>query len=548
MPALNANTAATAVEMAAEILGNGFTIDSAIYFGDPAASGTYADGNTTNPNVLPSDTGVIFSTGAVANFANPTGANNQAGNTSTDTSGADGNAVFDAAAGSATFDAAYMEITFTPEPGQTSLNIEFRFYSEEYNEYVYSNFNDIALVQLDGVTQPISVGSGEISVNGINNAGAANPTFGNEANDPNPGNGQFDSANPNLYVDNTAGGFATEMDGFTVTLSLDIPVTPGVQQTLFIGIADVGDSSFDSSLVIASNNVADTSDTDPVATDDTGILTFGSNDKTVDLLANDTDPNGQTLTITQINGVNVVAGDFVTLNTGQTVELNGNGTITIVNASGALGETSFSYTIADTDGNTDSAFVTFDAQPICYCAGTMIETPYGPRAVEELKVGDVVLTRDNGLQPIRWVGVRSMVTSPKSAPIRIAAGAMGNTQTLLVSPQHRLLVTGYRAELYFGHAEVLVAARHLVNGNDISKLEPGVTTYYHIMFDQHEIITANGAMSESFQPGAYSLPGLDAGAREELFEILPELRANPQAHVKAARQTVRGQAGMLLAS
>lgn len=547
MPALNADTTATAVEMATEILGSGFTIDSAIYFGDPASSGTYTDGDTTNPNVLPSDSGVIFSTGNVSDFANATGANNQALNTSTDTAGVDGNSAFNTAAGSNTFDASYMEITFTPEPGQTSLNIEFRFYSEEYNDWVYTNFNDIALVQLDGVTQPISVGSGEISVNGINNAGVTNPGFGNQANDPNPGNGQFDSANPNLYIDNSAGGFATEMDGFTVTLSLDIPVTPGVQQTLLIGIADRGDTLFDSSLVIASNNVADTSDTDPVATDDTGILTFGSNDEIVDLLANDMDPNSQALTITQINGVDVVAGDVVTLNTGQTVELNANGTITLVNASGALGETSFSYTIADTDGNTDSAFVTFDAQPICYCSGTMIETPYGPRAVEDLGVGDLVLTRDNGPQPIRWVGERSMIATPKSAPIRIATGFLGNQTELYVSPQHRLLVSGYRSELYFGHAEVLVAALHLVNGDTVLKMKPGLVSYHHIMFDQHEIITANGAESESYQPGAYSLPGLDAAAREELFNVFPELRANPRAHVKSARETVRGQAGLLLA-
>jgi len=235
MPALNADTNATAVAMASEILGGGFTIDSATYTGAAASSGIYTDGDTTNPDVLPSDTGVILSTGNVASFANATGANNTAGGTSTGTSSADGVGIFDTAAGNNTFDAAYMTIVFTPEPGQTSLNLEFRFYSEEYNEYVYSDFNDIALVQLDGVTQPISVGSGEISVNGINNAGQENPNFGDEANDPNPGNGQFDSANPNLYIDNGDGAYATEMDGFTVTLSLDIPVTPGVQQTLVIG-------------------------------------------------------------------------------------------------------------------------------------------------------------------------------------------------------------------------------------------------------------------------------------------------------------------------
>ena len=242
MTLLNADTNASAVAMASEILGSGFTINSATYSGDSASSAIYTDGDTTNPGVLPSDTGVIFSTGNVSTFSNASGANNTAGGTTANTSGVDGNAAFDAAAGQSTFDASFLEINFTAEPGQTSINIEFRFYSEEYNEYVYSNFNDIALVQLNGVTQPISVGSGEISVNGINDAGTFNPGNGSEANDPNPGNGQFDSANPNLYIDNSTGAHATEMDGFTVTLSLDIPVTPGVTYDLMIGIADVGDT------------------------------------------------------------------------------------------------------------------------------------------------------------------------------------------------------------------------------------------------------------------------------------------------------------------
>ena len=92
-----------------------------------------------------------------------------------------------------------------------------------------------------------------------------------------------------------------------------------------------------------------------------------------------------------------------------------------------------------------------------------------------------------------------------------------------------------------------MAAQHLVNEDTVVKMQPGLVTYHHIMFDQHEIITANGTQSESYLPGAYSLPGLDIAAREELFAIFPELRANPTAHVKAARQSVRGQAGILLA-
>ena len=541
MTTLNADTTASAVAMAAEILGSGFTIDSATYTGDDAASAIYTDGDTTNPGVLPSDTGVILSTGNVSDFASAAGGNN-ATNTSTDTNDAGGTTPF----GAGTFDASYLTITFTPEPGQTSLNLEFRFYSEEYNEYVYSNFNDIALVQLDGVTQPISVGNGEISVNGINNAGVVNPANGSEANDPNPGNGQFDSANPNLYLDNTSGTYDTEMDGFTVTLSLDIPVTPGVQQTLMIGIADTGDALWDSSLVIASNNVPDTTDTDPIATDDTGIETFGANPKTVDVLGNDSDPNGQALTITQINGVNVVAGQTVTLPTGQDVTLNPNGTITLVNTGGNTGETSFSYTVADTDGNTDSAFVTFDAAPICFCAGTPILTPHGDRLVEDLAVGDLVLTRDAGPQPIRWIGKRRLMASECAAPIEFKPGAAGNRDTLLVSPQHRILCTGARAQLYFGTSEVLTSAQLFLGTAGVIKRPPGPVTYFHILFDTHQIVTASGLQCESYHPGEYSIPGLSQQAREELFALFPELRSNPNGYGPAARLSAKGRVGALL--
>lgn len=548
MPALTTDTNASAVAMASEILGGGFTINSATYSGDASASATYSAGDTTNPGVLPSDTGVIFSTGNVSGFANATGANNQGGGTSTNTSGTDGVAAFDTASGSNTFDASYIEINFTADPGQTTLNIEFRFYSEEYNEYVYSNFNDIALVQIDGVTQPISVGSGEISVNGINNAGVVNPTNGSQANDPNPGNGVFDSANPNLYIDNTAGTFATEMDGFTVTLSLDIPVTPGVAQTLLLGIADVGDSAWDSAIVIASNNVPDATDTDPVALDDVGIDTWGVNPKTVDVLANDTDPNGQALTITEINGVAVTSGQTVTLNTGQTVTLNANGTITLVNVGGATGSTSFSYTISDTDGNTDSAFVTFNAAPICFCKGAVIATPSGPRRVEALRPGDMVLTRDDGPQPIRWAGSRQMIATAQHAPVEFDIGAIGNDRILRVSPQHRMLLTGHLAQLYFGDEEVLSAACHLVNGTTVRQLAKGPVQYFHLMFDRHQIITADGAPSESFQPGDYSLPGLHDAAREELFEMFPQLRTDLGSYGMSARTSVPGSMAHVLAA
>lgn len=556
MPALNVDNTATATQMASEILGQGFVIDSATYFGDANSSGTYTGGDTSNPSVLPGDTGVIFSTGNTSGFANATGANNQQGGTTTDTGGVNGNAAFDTAAGQATFDASYIEIVFTPEPGQTSLNIEFRFYSEEYNEYVYSNFNDIALVQLDGVTQPISVGTGEISVNSINDAGTFNPTNGNQANDPNPGNGVFDSSNPNLYIDNSTGAFATEMDGFTVTLSLDIPVTPGVQQTLMIGIADVGDSAWDSSLIIASNQQTGPVDNDPIATDDTGIQTFGANPRTIDVLANDTDPNGQTLTITQINGVNVVANQTVTLATGEEVTLNPDGTITLVNVGGNLGSTSFSYTVADTDGNTDSAFVTFEAQPICFTPGALVATPYGLRDTVDLKVGDLVLTQDNGPQQIRWCGSRvldldAMQNPERFIPIRIRKGALGvNTPSadMLVSPRHQVLIASPLTALLFGTSEVFCAAEHLLHLPGIERaVEVTSVHYIHFLFDQHEVLRVNRLRTESLYPGQLAIEGLQAKAREEIFELFPSLRTDPNFGPAARFVARKGEAALLAA-
>lgn len=555
MAALDTDTSATAEEMASEILGNGFIINSATYTGANNSSATYTDGNTTNPDVLPSDSGVIFSTGNVDDFANANGANNTSTSTSTDTSGPNNVSQFDTAAGANTYDASYLEVNFTALPGQTTLNIEFRFYSEEYNEYVYSNFNDIALIQIDGVTIPLTVGSGEISVNSINNAGVNNPGNGNQANDPNPGNGVFDSANPNLYIDNTSGSYATEMDGFTVTLSMDIPVTPGVTYTLLIGIADVGDSAWDSSIIIASNTQMIGDDTDPIAVDDLGIETWGANAQTINVLANDTDPNSQTLTITQINGVDVVAGDEVTLATGHTVTLNPSGTVTLVNTGGGTGSGSFSYTITDTDGYTDSAFVGFNSNTICFTPGAMIDTPSGARPVEDLRAGDFVLTRDNGPQKIRWTGMTDYRFDNERAsdalqPIRIAKGSLGPdmpNRDILLSPRHQALVKSPDAMLLLGESEVLCAAEHLLH-------RPGVTrevgceriTYLHLLLDGHEILRANGLCTESLYPGSVALDGLAAKSRDEIFTIFPHLRSDPNLFGPAARYVARKREAQML--
>ena len=198
----------------------------------------------------------------------------------------------------------------------------------------------------------------------------------------------------------------------------------------------------------------------------------------------------------------------------------------------------------------DGTIVTFEniENVICFCSGTGIMTPHGPRAIETLTVGDLVLTKDRGPQPIRWAGSRTIATEKDTRPVIFEPGTIGNAKVLRVSPQHRMLIDDYRSQLYFGEEEVLANAKSLVNGTNIRFAETGLETYHHILFDQHEVIFAEGAPTESYHPGSYSLPGLDPKSREELFSIFPELRANPIAYGPSARPSLKTQQAKLLAA
>ncbi|MEL6701756.1 MAG: Hint domain-containing protein, partial [Pseudomonadota bacterium] len=178
---------------------------------------------------------------------------------------------------------------------------------------------------------------------------------------------------------------------------------------------------------------------------------------------------------------------------------------------------------------TDGTVVTFSniENIICFTPGAMISTPFGPRPVETLQAGDLVLTRDAGPQPIRWIGQRTVAATGDFAPVSIAGAALPHaTAPLLVSPQHRMLFTGYRAELLFGEREVFVAAKHLVDGRDVTFQPQAQVTYIHLMFDTHQIIEANGEPTESLHIGDETLAALSPGSREEVFSLFPQLRSH----------------------
>ncbi|MTH77633.1 Hint domain-containing protein [Paracoccus aestuariivivens] len=169
----------------------------------------------------------------------------------------------------------------------------------------------------------------------------------------------------------------------------------------------------------------------------------------------------------------------------------------------------------------------------CFARDTLIETPRGPVAVQDITIGDQVSTRDHGAQTVRWVGSAklgraALALNPHLKPIRIAAGALGHglpLSDLLVSPQHRVLVRSQIAQRMFGAPEVLVAAKQLLSvaGIDIAT-DLAEVEYFHILFDAHEVVTSNGAQTESLYPGPEALRSIGKAGAEEISALFPHLR------------------------
>lgn len=179
------------------------------------------------------------------------------------------------------------------------------------------------------------------------------------------------------------------------------------------------------------------------------------------------------------------------------------------------------------------------ATPVCFVKGTLITTPSGQIRIEDLRAGDLVETLDQGNQTIRWIGFQSLPAHGKYAPIRIQAGALGNTRDLLVSPQHRMLLTGWKLELLFDSTEVLATAKSLINDRLIMREEGGVVEYYHILFDTHQIIFAEGSPSESFHPGVQAMNSYSQATRREIYELFPALMVNISNYGRAARISLK---------
>jgi hypothetical protein len=183
----------------------------------------------------------------------------------------------------------------------------------------------------------------------------------------------------------------------------------------------------------------------------------------------------------------------------------------------------------------------------CFAAGTRIMTDQGAVPIETLVEGDLVLTRDDGLQPIRWIGKRTVDASGDLAPIRIAAGTFGNARDLRVSPQHRILVAGWQAELLFGEEEVLAPAKSLVNDTSICRQPLPAITYCHMLFERHQIVLSEGMWTESLHTGKEAMDSMTAQSQQEILRIFPELALADLPHSPLARPTLSTREGRVLA-
>ena len=238
------------------------------------------------------------------------------------------------------------------------------------------------------------------------------------------------------------------------------------------------------------------------------------------------------------------AGPFTI--TGRTTDPDGNSTSGTIN-------------FLDAPGGTVTGSMTFsEIENIvpCFTPGTRIATPAGERPVEALRPGDRVITRDNGLQEIRWSGRRDLSAAdlhraPHLRPVLIRAGALGQglpERDMQVSPQHRVLIHSDRAALYFEDREVLAAARHLTGLDGVETAAGDApVSYIHFMFDQHEVVLSDGAWTESFQPGEQTLDAMGQACRDEILALFPDLADGEGiATYRAARRALKRHEARLL--
>jgi len=260
---------------------------------------------------------------------------------------------------------------------------------------------------------------------------------------------------------------------------------------------------------------------------------------------------GGIYTVTLASGSVMIEGSWVNTFTNLNFSL-------ITNFSGTMNGTVYfpDYVANGQTYTSMMRFNNFEAfENYCFTQGTMIETPAGPVPIENLRKGDIIITR-HGPKVLKWLGATrfdsiDLAVHPKLMPVRIPAGAFGDglpRQDLHLSPQHRVVIRSKIARNMFDTEEVLAAVKQLVGVNGIH-VDNGMreVTYYHLMFDQHTTLNVYGIEAETLYPGPEVLKALTDEAREELLAIFPELANETECSFAAILPILKGRNARALA-
>ncbi len=192
-----------------------------------------------------------------------------------------------------------------------------------------------------------------------------------------------------------------------------------------------------------------------------------------------------------------------------------------------------------------------------FAAGALIEVKGGHKRAEDLIAGDLVKTLDNGFQPLRWVGRRTvdalaMKRDPSLRPVRVRAHALAEDQPqldLIVSQSMSILLSDWRCELLFGEDEVLAPIAALLNDHSITIDHSAQSAdYIYLMFDQHEIVFANGIEAESVHVTDVAFAAMETDMQAELLAIFPEFGTSTAAFGPSARRMLLGYEADVLAA
>ncbi len=216
----------------------------------------------------------------------------------------------------------------------------------------------------------------------------------------------------------------------------------------------------------------------------------------------------------------------------------------IGNGLSPLGKAAFHQNSWDISRSPNRNGATWDQRDIraitCFTPGTGIATQSGLKAVETLEVGDRVLTRDCGFQPVRWVGQRNVSctkfpANPNSLPVLIRADALGPgcpERDMIVSPRHRILTKDSKHLETTGETEALIEAGALVGQPGIMCVVPHQLTYVHVLFDHHEVILSDNMWSESFHLNRPTISALLNEQNSAIQDIFPQIKSTPDSSLQ----------------